>query len=104
MDLSKLTPQHVNKRFANQASFNAWLDKTYDKKIILSDFGQDMTKLYIDEHGEILHCNFHAHIYNGRFVNTESLTEFVPLEILENGSWKRKDGLLIEEIKNNKKL
>lgn len=88
----------MSQSFNSQKSFDDWLDKTTFKKLILSDLGQDMTRIYVAENGEILHCNFHSSIYNGRFINMAELDEFCPVEILENGQWVRKMGLLVDEI------
>lgn len=100
MNKIELKPKYVAETFNNQKEFDQWLAKTTFKELILADLGQDMTKIYVAESGEILHCNFHASIYNGRFVNMAELSEFCPLEILENGQWVRKMGLLVDEIKS----
>lgn len=95
-----LKPKYAEKRFDSEEEFDSWLAKTAFKKIMLDDLGQDMTKMYVAETGEVLHCNFHASIYNGRFINMAELSEFCPIEILENGQWVRKMGLLVNEIKS----
>lgn len=96
----KLVAAYIDQKFNSQKDFNEWLGKTAVKKISLSDLGQDMQNIWIDARGEILHCDFHARLYNGKFVNLESLDEFCPIEILENGSWSRQMGLLVDEIKD----
>jgi len=98
METIKLLPKYINKSFNSQSQFDKWLAKTSHKQLILDDFGQDMTKIWVAETGEILHCNFHAAIYNGRFINMAKLEEFSPLEILESGQWVRKTTLLVDEI------
>ena len=100
MNKIELTPKYVAENFNSQKEFDQWLAKTTFKELILADLGQDMTKIYVAESGEILHCNFHSTIYNGRFVNMAELSEFCPIEILENGQWIRKMGLLVDEIKS----
>lgn len=100
MEIAELKSQHRNKSFETIGEFDQWLAETTSKEIILAHLGQDMTKMWVDDKGEILHCNFHASIYNGNFVNLDSLEEFCPIEILEEGHWKTKLGLLVDEIKN----
>lgn len=98
METLTFEPKFKTKTFKSRKAFDTWLAETTHKEIILSDLGQDMTKIYVAESGEILHCNFHAGIYNGRFINMAALDDFCPLEFLENGQWVRKMGLLVDEV------
>ena len=61
--------------FKTEADFNEWLEKTTFKKIFLKDKGQDLMKLWISESGEILNANMQSSIWNGRFVNLETLAK-----------------------------
>lgn len=98
MNKIELVPKYSNEAFSNKAEFNSWLKKTTFKTINLMSLGQDLTKIYVAESGEILHCNFHANIYNGKFINIDKLSSMAPIIILENGLWVEKKGLLVEEI------
>jgi hypothetical protein len=98
MDTLELKPKYKELRFDSEASFKKWLDKTTSKTLRFQDMGQDLQRMHIAESGEILHCDFHANIYNGKFVNTEKLDWFVPVEILNNGKFERMNGLVIDEI------
>ena len=100
MNKIELKPKYVAEKFNNQKEFNQWLTKTTFKELILADLGHDMQKIWVAESGEILHCDFHSRLYNGKFVNMAELSEFCPLEILEDGQWVRKMGLLVDEIKS----
>lgn len=62
-------------RFKTEADFKEWLEKTTFKKIFLKDKGQDLMKLWISESGEILNANMQSLIWNGRFVNLETLAK-----------------------------
>lgn len=61
--------------FKSEKEFNKWLEETTAKKIFLKDKGQDLMKIHIAESGEILHTNAQAAIWNGRFVNLETLAK-----------------------------
>ena len=102
MSKINLTPRYASKKFNSISEFNSWLNETYHKKIYLEDLGQDITRIWVDEKGEILHCNFHAGIYNGLFININELQDFYPIQILEDGNWVRKLGLLVRAITPNK--
>lgn len=98
MNELKLTPVYLDKTFKSNKHFKEWLEKTTFARIKLAELGQDMTQIYVAESGEILHCNFHESIYKGKFINMKEATVFRQLEILENGKWVIKTGLLIEEV------
>lgn len=91
-------PQFKDLTFKSQKEFNEWLGKTADKQIILEDLAHDLTKIWVHESGEILHCNFHANIYNGKFINMDILDKFAPLQI--DGEFFY--GLIVEQIKDLK--
>jgi len=98
----KLIPKYATLKFNSKKEFDKWLKETTFKEIIFADFQQDLLKMWVAESGEILHCDFHSRLYNGKFVNIDELAEFTPLQILTNGEWERMNGLLIDEIKNLK--
>lgn len=70
--------------FKSQTEFNEWLEKTTHKKIFLKDKGQDLMKLWVSESGEILHANLQSSIWNGRFVNMETLAKNTNLCLWNN--------------------
>lgn len=96
-------PQYLTNSFKTEEEFHLWLEEITSKKILLKDLGQDMQMIWVAQSGEIIHCDFHASIYNGKFINMQELSEFCPLEILEDNKWVRKMGLLVDEIKSNTK-
>lgn len=65
--------KYKNLKFKSHSEFSDWLRTTMFKTIHLVDNGQDITRIYIDEFGEVLHTNWQAKIYNGRFVNLDTL-------------------------------
>ena len=70
--------------FKSETEFNEWLEKTTQKKIFLKDKGQDLMKLWVSESGEILHANMQSSIWNGRFVNMETLAKNTNLCLWNN--------------------
>ena len=70
--------------FKSEKEFNEWLEKTTHKKIFLKDKGQDLMKLWVSESGEILHANMQSSIWNGRFVNMETLAKNTNLCLWNN--------------------
>ena len=70
--------------FKSETEFNEWLEKTTHKKIFLKDKGQDLMKLWVSESGEILHANMQSYIWNGRFVNMETLAKNTHLCLWNN--------------------
>ena len=84
--------------FKTAGDFNTWLMKTSAKAIHFEDKGQDMRTMYVHKSGEILHCDFHARIYNGKFVGMESLNPGKPVLILEGESFEPQHRLIIEFI------
>ena len=101
MEKIELKPKYVSKTFDSKKEFEKWLKDTTFLEIHFKDFGQDLTKIYVAKSGEILHCNFQANIYNGAFINvTEAeLYDYGPIQILEDGKWRSKYWLLIDEVK-----
>lgn len=70
--------------FKSETEFNEWLEKTTHKKIFLKDKGQDLMKLWVSESGEISHANMQSSIWNGRFVNMETLAKNTNLCLWNN--------------------
>lgn len=70
--------------FKSEKEFNEWLEKTTHKKIFLKDKGQDLMKLWVSESGEILNANMQSSIWNGRFVNMETLDKNTNLCLWNN--------------------
>lgn len=98
METIDFTPKYKNQAFNTKKEFEEWLEKTTHKQLVFEDHGQDLQRMFIADNGEIIHCDFQARIYNGLFVNLEALEEFTPVQIWEDGQWKRKLGLVIEEV------
>lgn len=61
--------------FNSEKEFNEWLDKTTFVKVFLNQKGQDLTKLWLADSGEVLHANMQAKIWNGKFVNMKTLKQ-----------------------------
>ena len=102
--MEALKPKYVTQKFKTKKEFSEWLANTTFKKLILSNLGQDMRKIWVAESGEILHCDFQSSFYNGKFVNMAELSEYSPLEILEEGQWAVKMNLLVDEIQLHNSL
>lgn len=69
------TPQHKERRFDSEQHFNKWLQVTATKKLHLKDNSQDLLILYIDDKGEVLHCNAQASIWIGNMLDINYLEE-----------------------------
>jgi hypothetical protein len=95
-----MTPQFKDLKFKSNSEFNTWLVETSKFAIILEDRGQDMQTIYVHKSGEILHCDFHAKIYNGRFVNMKSLEVRSPIEISTGNLFETQGRLVVEELKS----
>ena len=99
--------QFRDKTFNSHDDFDAWLDKETSTIIHLKDLGQDMSMIWLHESGEILHSDFNATIYNGKFINKMRLSVNKPLYIsrdFNERSFKKYDGLIAEEIAHKKTL
>lgn len=96
----KKPPQFKDLKFESIVAFNAWLKDKKHKTIVLFDQGQDLTKMYIHESGEILHCNYHASIYNGKFLNKHMMRVGDPIAIWdeEKQIYELMGRLIIEKI------
>lgn len=94
------TPQFKEVSFKKTINFKTWLKATTFKKVNLEDKGQDMQNVFIHSTGEILHCDFHAGIYNGKFVNLNALGEGQALEIYNHidGTFSPLNGLIINKV------
>ena len=97
----ELKPEYVTQKFKTKKEFGEWLADTTFKKLILSNLGQDVRKIWVAKSGEILHSDFQSSLYNGKFLNMAELSEFCPIEILEDGQWAVKMNLLVEKIHNS---
>jgi len=59
-------------KFGSEKIFNDWLNKTATKKITFQDDGQDFLTWWVDNRGEVLHCEpFQAWLWNGKMVDLE---------------------------------
>ena len=93
--------QYQNLQFDDREAFNGWLDETTHCTVEFQDMGQDLIKIWVAQSGEILHANLQASIWNGRFVNMESLTDFAPIYLQKKDDWIRMEGLIAEKITYN---
>ena len=93
-------PKYKELTFGNYRELKDFLIDTAAYRIVLEDRGQDLQSMHIDRDGEILHCDFNANIYNGRFVNIDKLTIGKAIEILNStgNCWDMLAGLVIEEV------
>jgi hypothetical protein len=70
----KYFPEYKDKKFKSEQEFKDWLEKISITKICFKDNGQDCLYWYIDDGGEILHCEpFQSAIWNGRIVDLETV-------------------------------
>lgn len=74
-------PKYRDHRFETEELFEQWLHQIAKKQIIFRDHQQDLTSIWIDEEGEILHANLQTSIWCGKIVNIASLKLFTPIEI-----------------------
>lgn len=94
-------PQFAGLNFLNLSAFKAWLKNHTWKIIEFQDLGQDMQRMYIHKSGEILHCDFHSQLYNGKFVNLDTLNIGEKLQTYSDkrGNYTTWTRLIIENIK-----
>lgn len=71
-------------KFESEQAFEGWLSEMSYKTVYFRDKGQDLLKIWIAESGEILHANLQASIWNGRFVNMETLAKNTNLCLWNN--------------------
>jgi hypothetical protein len=92
-----------NLRFNSEAEMNEWLKETTFKIIDLVDNGDDMQRIWVRESGEILNCDFHSSIYNGKFVDIEKLDVGNTLNIFdeEKQCYRVYEQLIIKAINTN---
>lgn len=90
--------------FKTGEEYQKWLNDTTDKIITFKDKGQDLTKIWIDERGEILNSIYQTEIWNGGIVDKNRLAINKPVFLLSNDrtQWCRSD-FIIESIEENKK-
>lgn len=50
--------------------------------IVLEDKGQDMHRLYIDNGGVVVCCDFNSEIYTGALINFKSVVKGFPLHLM----------------------
>lgn len=101
--MNDMKPQFLNKRFSTNKVFFNWLGETSKLKISFEDKGQDLQNMWVHSTGEILHCDFHARIYNGKFVNINEIKVGEPVLIYndENSSYDIMHGLVVSDLKTN---
>lgn len=87
--------------FRSEAGLNRWLLKMTHQIVDFKDLGQDMSRMWIHETGEILHCDFHSKLYSGRFIEREKVEVGKPINIWdnENSRYDTYQNLVVEEIK-----
>lgn len=98
--MKKSKPQFKDLQFKSEKKFNNWLNKNTFKRIHLKDVGLDILTIWIYNTGEILHCDFHSRIYNGRFVDLSKLNIGDSINIWDKDKEKYivYSGLVIESI------
>lgn len=92
--------QYKDLRFPSKEKFEKWLSKLATRKIHFKSEGQDLTEIWIDKHGEILHCDMQGGVWNGLFVRTHPAVfkAGMPIEMnLPNKGWRTMD-FIIEKI------
>ena len=66
--------KYKNTKFKTKKEFKNWLKKLTKYHICFEDKGQDFLEWWLDERGEILHCEpFQASVWNGKMVDIGSL-------------------------------
>ena len=86
-------PKFKELTFDSEELFQSWLKENTAKIINLNPVF-DITKIWVHSSGEILHCDFHGRIYNGKFINLKSLKIGSPL-IIDSEVVR---GLVVESI------
>ncbi len=74
-----MKPKFKDLKFTSEKELEKWVALNKFKVIDLKDIGQDMLQIIIHKSGEIINCNFHSGIYNGKFVHIDSLKVGEPL-------------------------
>lgn len=95
-----MTAQFKEVRFSTMQEFQQWLDFHAKYKVDFEDRGQDLQQMSIHESGEILHCDFNANIYNGKFVELPIVQgEAIKVFDRESGFFIPYYGLVVESVK-----
>jgi hypothetical protein len=82
--LIKMQSQFKEKKFESETEFEEWLKKKTHKKIFLKNKGQDKMKIYVSKSGEIIHANKQCSIWNGKFINMETLKKNTNIRMWNN--------------------
>lgn len=96
----KKVPQFKDKKFGNVDAFQSWLLDNTKVKIIFKFKGQDMMIMHLHKSGEIIHCDYDADLFCGRFVNLDMLAGGQALYIWGEavGMWTRWHNLIISQV------
>ncbi len=94
-----LKPMYKDVTFKSDKKFKQWIEFLTVYEIDFSDPDIDLQKMHLAKSGEILHCDYHGSIYNGKFVNIKNLDIAKPIQIQdETGEWISYNRLLPEKI------
>lgn len=98
MEHSKLRPvaRYKNRRFKSEGAFQKWLKLTATRTVEFEDFGQDLQRIWIDERGEIIHCNAQSGVWNGMFLSIEQIAAGRPAWFYFKNEkvWKKMDFII----------
>jgi len=94
-----MRPQYKSKTFTTKAAFEKWLSNLTHIKVAFKDLGGDLSVMWIHKTGEILNCDFHSFIYNGKFVELPvELEKPIKIYFGKKEGYKTMGGLIIESF------
>lgn len=89
--IKSLTSKYKDVKFKTESDFQQWLKEKAKFKIEFRDYGQDMTEMWIDEHGEILYTDMQSTIWCSKFVDVEKITVGSGIRMNIKGKFKEMD-------------
>ena len=85
-------------KFKTAQAFAEWVKQKCFAHIQFVDNGQDLTEVWVDEDGEILHSDLQSSIWCSQFIRMNNLFEGAPVEMwTESSGWFISD-FIVEKI------
>jgi hypothetical protein len=88
--------QYKDLKFKNKQSFKNWLSRTSRIIVEFKDFHQDLIKIWLDEHGELLHAEMQSFLKPGYFFR-----KIIPgkaIEIYDGIKWDTYWQLIVDNV------
>lgn len=99
---NNFTPKYKDLKFKSEKEFKKWLKEKATRHIEFVDNGQDLTEIWVDDEGEILHCHYQSAIWCGIFIRISTLRKGKGIDMWfpDNKNYKVMDFI----VENNTKL